>query len=127
MRRRLIALLASAVFVAPNGAVMAHHSSAMFDQGNPIELEGSVQEFKFISPHAFIILQVTDRDGAATVWNLEGGAAGALARTGWTNTSLKPGDKIKLTVEPLRSGAPGGAWNGEKIKFMDGQPVVVSH
>jgi len=25
---------------------MAHHSSAMFDQDNPIELEGIVQEFK---------------------------------------------------------------------------------
>jgi hypothetical protein len=127
MRRRLVALLASTAFVAMTGAVMAHHSAAMFDQNNTIELEGTVQEFKYVSPHSFIFLQVKDQDGGSTVWNLEGGAPSALARTGWTSTSLKPGDEIKLTVEPLRSGAPGGQWNGDKIKFKNGQPIVVSH
>lgn len=127
MRRQLVALLASGAFVAASGAVMAHHSSAMFDQANPIELEGTVQEFKYISPHAFILLQVKEHDGGSTVWNLEGAPPNGLARSGWTSTALKPGDEIKLTVEPLRSGAPGGAWNAEKIKFKDGQPIVVSH
>ena len=39
----------------------------------------------------------------------------------------KPGDELKLTVEPLRSGAPGGAWTVSKTKFKDGRPIVVSH
>jgi hypothetical protein len=26
-------------------------------------------------------------------------------------------------MEPLRSGAPGGSWNVNKIKFKDGQPI----
>jgi hypothetical protein len=34
---------------------------------NPIELEGSVQEFKFTSPHTFIILTVKQEDGDASV------------------------------------------------------------
>jgi hypothetical protein len=127
MRRQLVALLASSAFIATSGTAMAHHSSAMFDQSNPIELEGTVQEFKYISPHAFILLQVKDQDGGTSVWNLEGGPPSGLARSGWTSTVLKPGDQIKLTVEPLRSGAPGGAWNAEKIRFKDGQPIVVSH
>ena len=55
--RRQLAVLASWAFVATSGAVLAHHSFAMFDQENPIELEGVVQEFKFTSPHTFIILQ----------------------------------------------------------------------
>jgi hypothetical protein len=127
MRRRLVAILASGALVATSGAVMAHHSFAMFDQQNPIELEGTVQEFKYISPHSFILLQVKDKDGDTTVWNLEGGAPSALAREGWTRATLKPGDELKLTIEPLRSGAPGGSWNAAKIKFKDGQPIVVSH
>src|SRR5262249_22768935 len=54
MRRQLTAVVSFA-FVATSGAVLAHHSFAMFDQENPIELDGVVQEFKFTSPHSFII------------------------------------------------------------------------
>jgi len=127
MRRRLIALLASGAFVATSGAALAHHSFAMFDQNNPVDLEGTVQEFKYVSPHSFIFLQVKDQDGDTTVWNLEGVAPSALARAGWTSTTLKPGDEIKLTIQPLRSGAPGGQWNADKIKFKDGGPIAVTH
>ena len=126
MRRQLVALVASGVLVATSGAIMAHHSFAMFDRDNPIELEGTVQEFKYVNPHSFILLQVKDQDGGTTVWNLEGGAPSALARDGWTSTALKPGDQIILTIAPLRSGAPGGSWSVDKIKFKDGQSVVVS-
>ena len=106
--RRQLAVLASCAFVATSGAVSAHHSFAMFDQENPIELEGVVQEFKFTSPHSFIILQVRQQDGGTQLWSLEGGAPSALVRDGWSSKTLKPGDELQLTVEPLRSGAPGG-------------------
>ncbi len=124
MRRGLTALLVSGVFVLTSGAAIAHHSFAMFDQENPIELEGSVQEFKYTSPHTFILLQVKEKDGSTTVWNLEGSAPSNLVRDGWSSKSLKPGDEIRLMVEPLRSGAPGGAWNASKIKFKTGEPIV---
>jgi hypothetical protein len=32
-----------------------------------------------------------------------------------------------MTVDPLRSGAPGGAWNVQKTKLEDGSPVVATH
>src|SRR5215475_11245441 len=110
MRRQSTALL-SVAFIVTSGAVLAHHSFAMFDQENPIELEGTVQEFKFTSPHTFIILQVKGQDGATTTWSLEGGAPSALVRDGWSSKTLKAGDELKMTIDPLRSGAPGGAWN----------------
>jgi hypothetical protein len=123
---RLVALLTGAMLAATSGAVLAHHSFAMFDQEHPIDLEGTVRDFKFTSPHTFILLQVKDQDGDTTVWNLEGGSPTALSRDGWTAKTLKPGDEIRLTIEPLRSGAPGGAWAVNKVKFKDGQPVVAS-
>src|SRR5262249_57443995 len=46
MRRELAALLVSGALIAAGGTAKAHHSFAMFDQENPIELEGVVQEFK---------------------------------------------------------------------------------
>jgi hypothetical protein len=127
MRRQLLAVLVSAAFMVTSGVTVAHHSFAMFDKENPIDLEGIVQEFKYVSPHSFILLRVKDQDGATTVWNLEGGAPSILARDGWTSTALKPGDQIILRIAPLQSGAPGGSWSLDKIKFKGGQPIVVGH
>ena len=125
MTRPLVAaLLVSGALVASAAPVLAHHSFAMFDRANPVELEGTVREFKYVAPHSFILLEVKDTDGSSTVWNLEGGAPSLLAREGWTRASLKPGDQIRLMVDPLRSGAPGGAWNAGKVKFKDGRPII---
>jgi hypothetical protein len=123
---KLAALLVSSALALMSGAALAHHSFAMFDQDNPIELEGTVQEFKFTSPHSFILLRVKEQDGNVTVWNLEAGSPTALSREGWNAKTIKAGDEVCVTVEPLRSGAPGGAWNVNKIKYKDGQPIAVT-
>jgi hypothetical protein len=120
----MIALLASGVLVVASSAARAHHSFAMFDQANPIELEGIVQEFKYTNPHSYLLLEVKGDDGAITVWNLEGSAPSILGRDGWSRDSLKPGDHVVVTIDPLHSGAPGGSWNGRKIKFKDGRPII---
>jgi hypothetical protein len=109
-----------------SGAGMAHHSFAMFDQENPIELEGIVQEFKYTSPHTFILLQVKGPDGSVTVWNLEGATPGALVRAGWSGKTIKAGDELKMKVAPLRSGAPGGMWTPEGTKYRDGKEVAAA-
>ena len=127
MRPRLITLAVGCVLTAADGAAPAHHSFAMFDQENPIELSGTVKEFQYTSPHSFILLVVKGDDGGTTVWNLEGSAPSNLVRDGWSRQTLKPGDEISLTIEPLRSGAPGGSWNVKKVKFRDGRPIVVTH
>ena len=125
MRRQLAAILMSAGLIATSGA-LAHHSFAMFDQENPIELQGVVKEFKFTSPHTFIIIETKQQDGSTQLWSLEGGAPSALVRDGWSSKTLKPGDGLQLTIEPLRSGAPGGSWSVGKTKFKDGRPIMVT-
>jgi len=127
MRRQLAAVLFTGAFFAAGVPALAHHSFAMFDQDNPIDLVGTVQEFKFTSPHTFILLQVRGADAADVVWNLEGGAPSGLVRDGWTGKTLKPGDELQLKIDPLRSGAPGGAWNASKAKFKDGNPILATH
>jgi len=127
MRRQLAALVLGSALVATCGAVRAHHSFAMFDQENQIDMEGVVQEFRFIAPHTFIVLSVKQRDGSTETWTLEGVSPSALTREGWSKDTIKAGDELKLRVAPLRSGAPGGAWVTQQIKFRDGKPIVVSH
>jgi hypothetical protein len=118
------ALLAGAALVLSGGAVLAHHSFAMFDQDHPMELSGTVTEFKFTSPHTFVLLDVKGADGSDTVWNLEGASPSALVREGWSSKTLKAGDELKMTIDPLRSGAPGGSWSEKKAQFLSGQPIV---
>jgi hypothetical protein len=121
---QLAALVVGGVMMASGGAAFAHHSFAVFDTQHPLELQGTVQEFRFTSPHSFIVLEVKAADGSITIWNLEGASPSVLARDGWSSHSLKSGDEIKLSVDPLRSGAPGGAWIGQRTNFRSGQPVV---
>jgi hypothetical protein len=118
-------LLAGGALLAMSGTGIAHHSFAMFDQENPIELVGTVTEFKYSSPHVYILLDVKGQDGSSTTWILEGGSPSLLVREGWSGTIIKPGDELRMTINPLHSGAPGGAWQATKIKFKDGRPIVV--
>jgi len=127
MKSYVAALLIGGSAFAISGSVLAHHSFAMFDQEHPIELAGTVKEFRFVSPHTFIFLDVNEADGGSQLWNLEGGPPSFLARDGWSSKTLKPGDEVQMTIDPLRSGAPGGAWSINKIRYKNGNPIVVTH
>jgi hypothetical protein len=121
---RMLSFLVAAILLLKCQPASAHHSFAIFDVDHPIKLSGTVQQFKFVSPHATIVLEVKDSEGHSTIWTLEGTSPSTLARDGWSNQSLKSGDEIKVTIDPLRSGTPGGAWNSQNINFSDGRPVA---
>ena len=119
---RLSAVLtAGSMIVALALTAFGHHSTAIYDSQNPVELRGTVVEWKFTNPHCIIRLQVTNAKGEAVVWSLEGGNTAGLFRQGWTPETLKAGDKLIVTVRPLRSGAPGG--NYSNVRYADGSRV----
>ena len=124
MTSRHVALLAALATAAITSAAGAHHSISVFDQTHPIELVGTVQEFRYMSPHTFILLEVVDKDEHKVVWNLEGNSPNSLTWDGWSHNTLRPGDELRVTIYPLRSGAPGGAWHPSRAKFKDGTPIV---
>jgi hypothetical protein len=127
--RPLIATFAALIFgiglVAMSDVAVGHHSVVMFDREHPIQLIGVVREFKFTNPHAFIALEVTGKDALPVIWNLEGDSVNSLRWDGWSSQTLKPGDELRITVEPLRSGAPGGVWHARKTTYKDGTPIIV--
>ena len=47
-----------------------------------------------------------------------------LAQEGWTRSSVRQDDKIKLYVHPLRNGAQGGSYVG--VKKADGSTLGTS-
>jgi hypothetical protein len=103
------------------GTSVAHHSTAIYDSDNPIELAGTVKEWQFTNPHCFIVLETTGADGTTQTWSVEGGNTAGLFRRGWTPKTLQPGDEIIVTVRPLRSGALGG--NYSNPRWADGTPI----
>lgn len=124
MKSQFAALLVGAALVASGAPASAHHSFAMFDALHPKEISGTVKEFRFVSPHTILVVSVKDQDGVEKDWILEGGAPGLQVREGLTSKSLKPGDEIVVTINPLHSGAEGGSYQPTQVKFRDGRPVV---
>jgi len=125
LSRATFAALTFAIgLVGASGVAVGHHSVTMFDREHPIQLIGAVREFKFINPHASIVLEVTGKDALPVIWNLEGDSANSLKWDGWSGQTLKPGDELRITVDPLRSGARGGFWHARSTTYKDGRPIV---
>ena len=127
MNRIFAAGGALALLTAP---AAAHHSFAMFDQTKIVTLEGTVAEFQWTNPHAFIELEAA----GGRHWSIELNSPNNLKRQGWTKAALKPGDRISLRMSPLRNGKPGGLFldlTKADGKLLDsglpksGQPVNV--
>jgi hypothetical protein len=99
----------------------AHHSHAMFDSDNVKTVTGTVVAVRFQNPHVYI--QLRDAfygEGGTTmpIYNLERSAVGHMVSMGVTTTTFQAGEKVVLDVQPLRSGAPGGAYVG--IRSVNG-------
>ena len=86
---------------------VAHHSFAMFDQRKVMTLEGTVHQFQWTNPHAFIELDVVNRSRTKR-WAIELNSPNNLTRQGWRRSSLRAGEKITVRIAPLRNGNPGG-------------------
>ena len=112
MKKALLAVVASVACVAP---ALAHHSFAMFDQSKDVTLKGTVTEFQWTNPHAFIHIEVPNDSGAQEVWQVELNSPNNLKRQGWKSTSVKTGDKVTLVIKPLRDGSKGGLFVSMKL------------
>ena len=93
-----------------SSSLFAHHSEAMLDKDHLIKLKGTILDHKFVNPHHFFTMKVTDANGRVTIWTVQGTPPGALRDIGWTKESLKAGDEAEVTVYPNKDGRPGASW-----------------
>lgn len=114
----LLALLVMPAFVN------AHHSAVAFDLTKPhVSVTGKVIQFIWRSPHTSINLEVINTEGVAEVWKWEGAGTVALVKSGVTRETIKSGDMLTVSGNPLRDGSPGGLMrsitlaNGQHIDF----------
>jgi len=117
-------ILAVAVGAA---SVRAHHSTAAFDSGHVVRIEGTITQFRWINPHASIKLEGEADGGPDGLWTVEMTAPNVLINEGWKRNSVRPGDKVVMFVNPLREavtlndGSTGGLFVG--IVLADGSTL----
>jgi hypothetical protein len=104
--------LAGAFVAAP---ASAHHSATMFDREHSRVVEGTVKEFQWTNPHAWLQVAVTDANGVAVEWSVEMGGINSLARSGYRPGSFKPGDVVAVFLAPHVDGVPAGLYLGARL------------
>lgn len=103
------------------GPALAHHSFSMFAMDKEVVMSGEVKDFQWTNPHIWIQLLVPGADGKTTEWSIEGTSPNVLSRQGWNKRSVKVGEKVTVTVHPLKDGTAGAAL--VKVVLADGKVV----
>ena len=121
MMWRVTAVLAAVCLLTLSAPARAHHSTAMYDNQNPVTISGAVKRFEWTNPHAFVYLEVKNDKGEMVEWEVEMMSLNHLRSYGWTSRTVKQGDTITCTGAPARSGAPSMIAN--RMKLSDGREI----
>jgi|SRR4029079_11399473 hypothetical protein len=116
-------ILLSIFVVAVSLPAIAHHSYAAFDMTAQKVIEGTVKKVDWTNPHMWVWIDVPNDKGGADTWGIEGMSPNFLERRGWSRSTLKAGDKLSVTIRPMKDGQKGGSWvtakrpNGEVLNM----------
>ena len=119
MKKVLWSAVMAVAIVAP---AFAHHSPAAFDRTKKVTLVGTVKEFRWQNPHTWIEVLVPYEKGKEVLWGVELTSPTYLVRAGWKSNIIKPGDKVTVVVNPVRSGEPAGIFRS--LTLADGRVLT---
>ena len=92
---RTLLFLASTLLSVP--VAVAHHGPGPFDQADTIAFaEARVEEFRYVNPHALIIVSAPDETGEVVDWEVETESPNILRRSGVYADFLEAGDLIGI-------------------------------
>ena len=97
MNWTVIALLLSLAETA-----IAHHSVLPFDKTRFSELKGVIIELRWRNPHVRFKIVVENDAGEEEEWQLEGGSANGIARSGLAGDSILVGDQVRVAGWPSK-------------------------
>ena len=88
--------------------VLAHHSlEAQYDPKQSITLTGTITKTDWSNPHVHFFMDV--KNEANTVnWQVEMGSPNAQLLSGWKIDTLKPGDRVTVSLYRARDGSNVG-------------------
>lgn len=124
-RHRLLqAAVAGALLCCAVLPAQAHHAATMFDGAKTVVIKGTIKTYEWTNPHVWIWVDVTDASGQVQTWGIETANLAMARRLGMTRDSFKPGDKVTMTVNPMKDGSIGGRFR--QAVFEDGHSVVMA-
>ena len=119
LRRSLIFLALACALTMP---VVAHHSPAAFDRTKQVTLVGTVKEFRWQNPHTWIEVLVPNDKSEEVLWGIELTSPTYLVRAGWKSNTIRPGDKVTVVGNPVRSGEPSAIF--VSLTLADGRTLT---
>jgi len=124
MKNALKGIVIVGLMTGGTSLAVAHHSAAVFDAAQQKTITGTVKKFDYSNPHTWVWLDVANDQGGVETWGVEGMSPNYLNRRGWTRTTLKPGDKLTITIRPMKNGEKGGMW--VTAKRPDGEVLLMN-
>jgi hypothetical protein len=116
-----LACLAATILLLATGASAHHAFAAEYDEKKVVIVSGTVGNFKWTNPHAWLFVDAKDATGKVTKWGFGMGAPGGLISRGWKKLELKQGDRV--TVEAFSSKKQPNVANAKTITMPDGRKL----
>ena len=95
MRTTFGILVAGLGLLCLTAPALAHHGfDTEYDANKKVKLEGTVTQVAWTNPHMRVYIDVKDKDGKVTNWNMELTSPNTIRRQGWGPDDLKAGDAV---------------------------------
>ena len=117
--RKFGILTAAFAIIALAAPVFAHHGfDTEYDANKKVKLEGTVTQVTWTNPHMRVYIDVKDKDGKVTTWNMELTSPNTIRRQGWGPDDLKAGDvatchRLRAHTRVVGSGEAVGGGSGQ--------------
>jgi hypothetical protein len=92
----------------PSVPLFAHHGTSAFDTEKKVTVKGVVTEWFWANPHCLLKFDAKDDSGKVVHWVAETSNPPDMVHSGWSKRSLKSGDQVTVTLQPVKNGQPIG-------------------
>jgi len=117
MKTSFVVLLVVLGMIAAVSPIAAHHSfCSEFDIHRPGFIDGKVTKVQWRNPHIDVFIDVTDKQGKTTNWDVEANNPKFLLDNGWKADSLRMGMDVCVEGFPEKTGKPIFGSNAFTVK-----------